>query len=220
MIPIKDDIPTHLFPLVTIGFIVLNILAFFYQVSLGKAEEQLLLTYGAIPFDLMHFTERDFSLPAIPISIVTSMFLHGNIIHLGGNMLYLWIFGNNIEDVMGHTRFVLFYLLCGSIAVYSHAGINAQSHIPMIGASGAVSGLLGAYMLLFPRARILTLVPLGFFMTTMRIPALIFLGFWFLLQILPALSAPGGIGGIAWFAHIGGFLAGLTLILFFKKRKG
>ncbi len=224
MIPLKDDNPTHSFPVITIGLIATNIVAFFYQVSLGPASDQLLFAYGAIPFNLMHTLESEAPIPAIAISLVTSMFLHGSLVHLGGNMLYLWIFGNNIEDVMGKARFVLFYLLCGIIAAYAHAGGYAQSRVPMIGASGAVSGILGAYLLLFPRARILTLVPLGFFMTTMRIPALFFLGGWFFLQVLPGfLMPPGttdGVGGIAWFAHIGGFLAGISLIYLFKKRRG
>jgi membrane associated rhomboid family serine protease len=138
--------------------------------------------------------------------------------HLGGNMLYLWIFGNNIEDVMGRTRFIIFYLLCGIIAIYAHAAVDPESQIPMVGASGAVSGILGAYLLLFPGARILTLVPLFIFVTTVRIPALVFLGGWFLFQILPGFFMPREQGGIAWFAHIGGFLAGMGLIFFFRKR--
>jgi membrane associated rhomboid family serine protease len=217
MIPLKDDLPTHSFPLITVGFILLNIAAFFYQVSLGPAADGLLFAYGAIPFNLMHIVESGVSVPTAATSLFTSMFLHGDIMHLGGNMLYLWIFGNNIEDIMGRSRFIVFYLICGVAAVYTHSWMEAQSRIPMIGASGAVSGILGAYLLQFPRARVLTLVPLGFFMTTIRIPALIMIGFWFAGQIANSLFVEQGAGGIAWFAHVGGFVAGLMLIPFFKK---
>ena len=220
MIPLKDDLPTRSFPLMTLGFIILNVLTFFYQVSLGDQTEQLLLAYGAIPFNLMHTLDAGVPVPAVATSLFTSMFLHGDFLHLGGNMLYLWIFGNNIEDTMGSMRFILFYLLCGVVAVYSHSWMMAQSRVPMIGASGAVSGILGGYFLLFPRARVLTLVPFGFFITTVRVPALIIIGFWFVAQVANSLFAGQAAGGIAWFAHIGGFIAGLVLICFFKKRKG
>ncbi len=219
MIPLKDDQPTHSFPFMTIGFIAANIVAFFYQVSLGPAEETLLLSYGAIPFNLMHTVESSVPIPMVAASLFTSMFLHGSLAHLGGNMLYLWIFGNNIEDVMGHARFIFFYLLCGVIAVYTHAGMIPDSRVPMIGASGAVSGILGAYLLLFPRARVLTLVPLGFFWTTTRIPALLLLGFWFIMQAASGFFTPRGGGGVAWFAHVGGFIAGMGLIYFFRQRR-
>jgi len=217
MIPLKDDLPTRIFPLVTIGFIILNIAAFFYQISLGQASERFVMAYGAIPYSMMHPFESNVALPAVATSIFTSMFLHGGILHLGGNMLYLWIFGNNIEDCMGHKRFILFYLVCGTIAVYTHSWVEAQSHVPMIGASGAVSGILGAYFILFPRARVLTLVPLGFYITTIRMPALILIGFWFGAQVVNSTFANPVEGGVAWFAHVGGFLAGLGLIYFFRK---
>ena len=217
MIPLKDDLPTRSFPLITIGFIILNAVAFFYQISLGSASERLVISYGAIPYNMMHLFESNVALPSVTLSIFTSMFLHGDILHLGGNMLYLWIFGNNIEDCMGHTRFILFYLVCGMIAVYTHSWMEAQSRIPMIGASGAVSGILGAYLFLFPRARVLTLVPLGFYVTTIRMPALILIGFWFGVQVVNSFLAESMTGGVAWFAHVGGFVAGLGLIYFFKK---
>jgi len=220
MIPLKDDLPTRIFPLITIGFIILNIAAFFYQISLGQASERLVMAYGAIPYSMMHPFESNLAIPTVAASIFTSMFLHGDIMHLGGNMLYLWIFGNNIEDSMGHIRFVLFYLICGIIAVYTHSFVDVQSRVPMIGASGAVSGILGAYLLLFPRARILTLVPLGFYITTIRMPALILIGLWFGMQAVNAVLAEQGGGGVAWFAHVGGFLAGLVLIFFFKTPRG
>jgi len=220
MIPLKDDQPTHSFPFMTIALIAANILVFYYQVSLGPAAEGFVFTYGAIPFNLMNTIESRVSVPMVAMSVFTSMFLHGGFLHLGGNMLYLWIFGNNIEDVMGKGRFIFFYLICGIVAVYSHASFEPQSRFPMIGASGAVSGVLGAYILLFPRARVLTLVPLGFFTQLMRIPAVVVLGFWFLVQIFNSLLTPPGAGGVAWFAHIGGFVAGMGLIFFFKKRRG
>jgi membrane associated rhomboid family serine protease len=140
--------------------------------------------------------------------------------HLAGNMLYLWIFGNNIEDALGHVRFVFFYLISGVVAAYSHAFIDPNSTLPMIGASGAVSGVLGAYLVLFPRARVLTLMPVGVVMQMVRVPALIVLGFWFVMQFLYgffSLGAPGG-GGVAWFAHIGGFLVGVVLIRLLVRR--
>jgi membrane associated rhomboid family serine protease len=220
MIPLKDNLPTHSFPFVTIALIAVNIAAFLYQVSLGAAGgEQLVLALGAIPFDLMQPFETTVPIPAVAASLFTSMFLHGGILHLGGNMLYLWIFGNNIEDVMGHTRFIFFYLLCGLIAVFTHASFEAMSRIPMIGASGAVSGVLGAYLLLFPRARILTLIWLGFFTRTFWIPAIFLLGFWFVGQLVNTLSVPRGTGGVAFLAHVGGFIAGMALIFFFRKRR-
>jgi membrane associated rhomboid family serine protease len=171
----------------------------------------------------MNTIESRVSVPNVAMSVVTSMFLHGGIFHLGGNMLYLWIFGNNIEDVMGGKRFIIFYLVCGVIAVYSHAWFQTQSQIPMIGASGAVSGVLGAYLLLFPNARVLTLIPLGIIMPIVHVPAVVVLGVWFAVQIFSSLSvslaAPLGAGGVAWFAHVGGFVAGMSLIFFFKNRR-
>jgi membrane associated rhomboid family serine protease len=147
------------------------------------------------------------------------MFLHGGFMHLIGNMLYLWIFGNNIEDAMGHLRFVLFYLVCGVAAAMSHALTDAGSVVPMIGASGAISGVLGAYLLLYPRAHVLVLIPLGFFMRLMYVPAGFVLGLWFLLQLISgSVSVGQGGGGVAWFAHVGGFLAGMILVGFFKHR--
>jgi membrane associated rhomboid family serine protease len=151
-------------------------------------------------------------------TLVTSMFLHGGVMHLAGNMLYLWIFGNNVEDAMGHARFVIFYLLCGVAAALAQALPNADSAIPMIGASGAISGVLGAYLLLFPRAHVLVLIPLGVFTRLIHLPAMFVLGFWFVLQLINSALAAGGQGGVAWGAHIGGFIAGMILIPLFKHR--
>jgi membrane associated rhomboid family serine protease len=152
------------------------------------------------------------------MTIFTSMFLHGGLVHMAGNMLYLWIFGNNVEDSMSRTRFIFFYFLCGAAAAYSHAAANAASIVPMIGASGAVSGVLGAYLMLYPRTRVLTLVIFGFFIRTIEVPAMFVLGFWFVLQFLNALISAGTGQGIAWYAHVGGFVAGIVLIGLFKRR--
>ena len=151
-------------------------------------------------------------------TLFTSMFLHGGFMHLAGNMLYLWIFGNNVEDSMGHVRFVIFYLLCGVAAALAQAWPNPDSTIPMIGASGAISGVLGAYLLLFPRARVLVLIPLGAFSRIVYVPAMFVLGFWFVLQLINTALSEGGQGGVAFGAHIGGFVAGMVLIPLFKHR--
>ena len=221
MIPLRDDNPTTIVPVMTVGLIALNVLVFFYQISLGPGEGELFVyQFGAIPSVIFGSQTLPSELVAIPasFSIFTSMFLHGGFMHLIGNMLYLWIFGNNIEDAMSHGRFVLFYLLTGVVASMSHFLTDVTSEIPTIGASGAISGVLGAYILLYPRARVLVLIPLGFFMRVMYIPAGFVLGFYFILQLFQGtLSLGEGGGGVAWFAHIGGFIAGLALVGLFKQ---
>ena len=221
MIPIKDNNPTKSFPFVTIILISINAVVFLYQLSLNNVSGKVFVfTYGAIPYELMNSINLPLT-PYIPntATVFTSMFLHGGLFHLGGNMLYLWIFGNNIEDSMGHIKFVVFYVICGIAAVFAHTVINPGSKIPMIGASGAIAGVLGAYILLFPRAKVSTLIFFGFFIRIIEIPALIMIGFWIVIQFLSgAMSAGVQGGGIAYFAHIGGFLAGFALIVFFKKR--
>ncbi len=195
---------------------------FLWQFS-HDTQSQQLITYGlgAIPITL--FGERQLA-PEITIvptymTIFTSMFLHGSWMHLIGNMLYLWIFGNNIEDAMGHIRYVIFYVVCGIVAVFAHALPNADSAIPMVGASGAISGVLGAYLLLHPHARVLILIPLGFFTQLIRLKAMWVLGAWFLMQLISsAMSGDGEGGGVAFGAHIGGFIAGMVLIPLFKYR--
>ncbi len=219
MIPLRDDNPTVSFPYVTISLIVLNIVIFFYEISLGQQFEPFLNTYGAKPLFILNMTSPPPGYPAPYLTIFSSMFLHGGFFHVAGNMLYLWIFGNNIEDSMGHSRFIVFYLISGITAVYIFAFMNPGSTIPMVGASGAVSGVLGAYLVLFPRAKVLTLVPLGFYMQVIKVPAVFVLGFWIVLQILNGMVSRGRVGGVAWFAHIGGFLAGVVLVGLFKKRK-
>jgi membrane associated rhomboid family serine protease len=217
VIPLKDSNPTDRFPLITVAFMILNILVFLYQVSLGDdAIEAFVGAFSLVPARLFHASSLLPGPVPVGITIVTSQFLHGGLLHLVGNMLYLWIFGNNVEDAMGRCRFIVFYLLCGVMASMAHALMNAQSNIPMIGASGAISGILGAYVLLYPKARVLTLFTLGFFVRMIEVPAIMVLGFWFVFQFLNALVAQGA-GGVAWYAHIGGFLAGSVLIIVFKR---
>ncbi|MEK6683305.1 MAG: rhomboid family intramembrane serine protease [Nitrospirota bacterium] len=222
MIPLRDDNPVQTTPVVTVGIIVAATLVFFYQLSLGpQAGQRFVYQFGAIPAVLFGQESLPLEVAAVPasFSLITSMFLHGGFMHLIGNMLYLWIFGNNIEDAVGHARFIGFYLLCGVVAAMSHALVDPGSPAPMIGASGAISGVLGAYLLLYPRAHVLVLIPLGFFTRLMHIPAGFVLGFWFVLQLISGTATVGGGGGgVAWFAHIGGFLAGMVLIGLFKRR--
>jgi membrane associated rhomboid family serine protease len=221
MIPLKDDNPTSSAPILTVALIALNTLVFFYQLTLGPREGQLLVyQYGAIPATVFGLKSLPPDIAAVPpvFSLFTSMFLHGGWLHLIGNMWYLWIFGDNIEDAFGRVRFVLFYLLTGLIAALCHALISINSVIPTIGASGAISGVLGAYLIIYPRARVLVLIPLGFFTRLMYIPAMFVLGFWFLLQILNGGITSASGGGVAWWAHIGGFVSGMLLVGVFKKR--
>ena len=220
MIPLRDDNPTEIRPYVTIGFIVACVLVFLNQVSLpDRYLEAFIYQYGAIPAVVFGHADLPNELIAVPPlgTLFTSMFLHGGWMHLIGNMMYLWIFGNNIEDVMGHVKFIIFYVICGILAALSHAIIDTNSIVPMVGASGAISGVLGAYLLLYPRAQVLVLIPLGFFTTWQYIPAWIVLGFWFIMQLLSGgMSIGSEGGGVAFFAHIGGFIAGMALIGFFK----
>lgn len=219
MIPLHDDNPTQITPYLTITLIVLCVLIFFWQLSLGPAQEQAIFSLGVIPAVLFDIKELPPNIATVPatLTIFTSMFLHGGWMHLIGNMLYLWIFGNNVEDVMGHGRFIAFYLLCGIAAVFAQALPDTHSEIPMIGASGAISGVLGAYLLLYPHARILVAIPLGFILHTVRLPAGVVLGFWFILQLFNSVLSDGQ-GGVAFGAHIGGFLMGMALIPFFKRK--
>jgi membrane associated rhomboid family serine protease len=238
MIPLKDDVPSRALPFVTVGLIGLNVLAFLYQMSLGidsrgpdaGAAEAFVSEFGVIPCrltqscpDTLLRAADDFPHPWV--TVFTSMFMHGGLLHVGGNMLYLWIFGDNVEDSLGHGRFLLFYLLSGVAAATAQTITSPTSTIPMIGASGAVSGVLGAYLLLFPYATILTLMIFGFFIRSVRIPAVIVLGFWIVLQLIngwltvsASAMGRGESGGVAWFAHIGGFLAGMLLLLLFRPR--
>ena len=220
MFPLHDDNPTEIFPAITIGLIGACIIVFAYQISLsGQASELIVYRLGVIPAVLFGRAEVSPAMNALPAeaTVFSSMFLHGGWLHLIGNMLYLWIFGNNVEDAMGHVRFVTFYLVCGIIAVFSHALIEPSSQIPMIGASGAISGVLGAYALIYPHAKVLVILPIGFYLQLLRLPAYWVLGAWFAIQIISSLMTPAGQPGVAWFAHIGGFVAGLVLVILFKR---
>ena len=220
MIPLRDDNPTILTPVITVGLIALCTLSFFWQLSLGVHAEAMIQSLGVVPAVLFGKQSMPAGLAPMPatLTIVTSMFLHGGWMHLIGNMLYLWIFGNNVEDSMGHGRFLAFYLVCGAVAVLAQALPAPDSTIPMIGASGAISGVLGAYLLLYPHARVLVLIPLGFFSRLIYLPAMVVLGFWFLLQLLSTLLADPSQPGVAFGAHAGGFVAGMLLIPLFKRR--
>lgn len=219
MFPLKDENPIYSTPVLTIALIVVCSVIFMLQAGAGAAgEQEIAYKFGLIPSVLLgenHLPpELAISIPAL--TLLTSMFLHGGWMHLGSNMLFLWIFGNNIEDVLGHVRFIIFYVLSGVAAGFAQMLVDTSSAVPMIGASGAIAGILAAYMLLFPRAKVVTLVWLGFFVTTVRISAVWFLGIWLAMQWLNALGGPEGGGGVAWWAHLGGFGAGLLLILVLK----
>ncbi len=225
VIPLHDDNPTTTRPYVTVGIMIACVIIYVWQHLLLSDPEatRALLSYGLIPAVLSGRAELPPSLDVIPAwaTVLTSMFMHGGIWHLAGNMLYLWIFGNNIEDAMGHVKFLVFYLLCGLAAVLAQVLPNPGSEVPMVGASGAISGVLGAYMLLYPRARVLLGLPLGFVLVQLgRFPAIWVLAVWVLLQLGMAALGPraDGEGGIAFGAHIGGFIAGLALVSFFKHR--
>jgi rhomboid family protein len=219
LVPYKDDNPVGTVPFVTYLIIGANIAVFILQFVSGENARGIVYAYGAIPRNILSFNSDQAISPAL--TVFTSMFMHGGLVHLGGNMLYLWIFGNNIEDVLGHLRFFIFYLFSGVVSAYSYALTAPSSTIPMIGASGAISGVLGAYILLFPQARVHTIVFLGFFIQSIRIPALIVIGFWAIIQFVSGLLAHTGPdqGGIAWFAHIGGFVAGLLTIKLWLPRR-
>jgi len=216
VIPYKDDNPSRRFPYVTISIIALNVVVFIWSAFVGL--DRVAFAFGAVPHALMTLSTNQ---PINPLlTVLTSMFLHGGLLHIGGNMLYLWIFGDNIEDQMGPVRFIFFYLACGFVAAYSNAIVSPASMTPMIGASGAIAGVLGAYLLLFPRTGVYTIVFLGFFVQVVKLPALIVIGFWAIIQLVSGLLSAGQPGGgVAWFAHVGGFAFGvLTVKLLMKDR--
>ena len=226
MFPLKDDLPTRITPFVTVGLIAANVLAYLYQLSLetggtreaARAAEAFVMEFGLVPCRLTGACPTAADLPSPVFTIFTSMFLHGGLFHIAGNMLYLWIFGNNVEETLGHGRFLGFYLGSGVAAAATQTLAGPGSPVPMIGASGAVSGVLGAYIVLFPHARVLTLIIFGFFWRLVRIPAVFVLGFWMVVQILNGLGSLGAGGGVAWFAHIGGFFAGMGLLPLLRPR--
>jgi membrane associated rhomboid family serine protease len=211
MIPLRDVIPSRTFPLFTIAFIVLNSVAFVFEQSLSPtALENFIRTYGVVPARLEG------------VAVLTSMFLHGGWLHFLGNMLYLWIFGDNVEDRLGHGRFVVFYLMCGAAAAVAHVWMNPNSTIPTIGASGAIAGVMGAYFVLYPNSRVLALVPLIVIWEIIEVPAILFLGLWFLMQFFQgvgSMAAKAGIetGGVAFWAHIAGFVVGMAGVFVLRK---
>jgi membrane associated rhomboid family serine protease len=218
MIPLKDNVPTKTIPIITASLIVVNIFVFLWQRLLlaGIPGEAIYGTYGLVPGEfLIAATSRWDLLPFNALTVFTSMFLHAGVFHLAGNMLYLWIFGNNVEDAVGHGRFVLFYLLSGVIAAAFQFFYDPTAKIPMVGASGAVSGVLGAYLVLYPYARISTLIFIVIFIKIIRLPAILLLSIWFFLQVFFSQGE-----GVAWYAHIGGFIFGaLTIRLFARKAR-
>ena len=222
LIPFRDVNPSRRTPIVNYILIALNVMAFIYELSLGSYRLPIFFRiYGIIPFEYTHHV--DIPPPsAIPMNLFTAMFLHGGFAHILGNMWFLWIFGDNVEDAMGHFRYLLFYLLTGLIASFTHIIFSPNSTVPMIGASGAISGVLGAYFVLYPGARIIALVPLWFMFTTVILPAYLYLGLWIIIQLifgLGSIGAHGAAGGVAWFAHIGGFIAGALLVPIFAVRR-
>ena len=211
MIPLRDIIPSRTTPYVTISLISLNVLVFLYELSIGRAVDAFTLYFGLVPAAFSWVT------------VFTSMFLHGGILHVAGNMLYLWIFGDNVEDRMGHGRFLVFYLLCGVAAALAQTITAPDSVVPMVGASGAIAGVMGAYFVLYPKSRIVTLIPLFFFFQVIEVPAILFLGIWFLMQFVNGVgsivtTAGGGpAGGVAFWAHVAGFVAGLSGVVVFRR---
>lgn len=223
MFPLWDEMPTRRMPFFTITLIILNGLVYYYQSFIVTESISFVYAFGLIPFELSQGIDLAPAGPSpIYLTVLSSMFMHGSFIHLFGNMLYLWIFGNNVEDYLGNLGFILFYLLSGIFAALTQILISPYSKVPMIGASGAVAGVLGAYFILFPKSRITTLILFGFFIRLIKMPALFVLGLWIVFQLfygLSNLSLQGADSGVAWFAHIGGFLSGIILIRLFKPRR-
>ena len=219
MIPLRDRNPSGTFPLVTVAIIAACTVVFFYELT-APSLNQLFATYALVPARVTLGIENGSPLGALT-PFLTSMFLHGGWLHLIGNMWYLWIFGDNVEDTLGPVRYILFYFLCGIAAGVTHVLVSPGSAVPTVGASGAIAGVLGGYASLFPRARIVTLIPIVFYFSIVELPALVVLALWFVIQGLSGfltLGAPGA-GGVAWGAHVGGFLAGLVLVRIMKPRK-
>ncbi|OPX29305.1 MAG: rhomboid family intramembrane serine protease [Candidatus Omnitrophica bacterium 4484_171] len=218
MIPLRDNIAHRRFPVVTVSLIIVNTLVFLHEVSLGRYIQDFIYLYGFTPKYV--FSQA----PIMPkfMPFFTSMFLHAGWLHLIGNMWFLWIFADNVEDVLGHFNFLIFYIACGLAASFAHFIMNINSVVPAVGASGAIAGILGAYIVMFPRARVLTLVPVFIFLEVIEIPAFVFLGIWFIYQFFLGMMSVGSYGaGVAFWAHIGGFIAGILFLrLFFTNRSG
>ena len=211
MIPLRDVIPSRTTPYITVAIIALNVLVFSYEFSLGDAANRFVLAYGLIPAAFSWAT------------VLTSMFVHGGLLHVAGNMWFLWIFGDNVEDRFGHGRYVVFYLLCGTAAALAQTAMSPDSIVPMVGASGAIAGVMGAYFVMYPHSRIVTLVPLGFFTQIIEVPAIFFLGFWFLIQFVSGVGSVATAathtptGGVAFWAHVAGFVMGLAGVPLFRR---
>ncbi len=223
MFPLKDNIPAKHFPVVNLTLIVLNIIAFGYQLSLGDRMPYFIVDYGFIPARFIALQSENWLDVSRFIPVFTSMFLHGNLIHIFSNIWMLWIFGDNVEDSMGHVKYVIFYILCGIASIFVQTMFSPESRIPMVGASGAISGVLGAYFILYPRAKIVTFIPVFILFYLIEVPAFFFLGFWIFLQFMQGsvewlASRSNDGGGVAWWAHVGGFGAGFLLVHFFRKR--
>ena len=220
MIPLKDKNPSYSFPIINYLLIAANAAVFFYELSLGPALDESFIRYGLVPSRYFQMV----SLHAHPITryvpFITSMFIHGGWLHIIGNMWFLFIFGDNVEDRLGHGKYFLFYLISGLAAAALQVSLSAGSSIPTIGASGAISGVLGAYLILFPKAKIVTLIPIFFIFDIIDISAILFIGFWFFLQFFSGIVSvgTGASGGIAWWAHVGGFMAGMVMVPFFKRK--
>lgn len=212
MIPLRDTQPSNTRPLITLLIIAVNVLVFMYEVSMEPVYLNYFIDrYGVVP-DRFQYAD-----------LLSSMFIHGGWLHLIGNMWFLWIYGDNVEDVLGHGKFVLFYLLCGIVAGLLHTFLNPYSRVPTVGASGAIAGVMGAYLVKFPHSRILTLVPIVVFLTTIEIPAVLMLAYWFVIQLFSGIGSVGysnvSRGGVAWFAHVGGFVAGAILVYLMGTRE-
>jgi len=224
MIPLRDNVPRTTWPWGTVSLIVVNCMIFIREITLHPAQLDLLMgTYALIPARSVGFwTGLPVSASQAIFPLFTSMFLHGGWMHLIGNMWFLWIFGDNVEDRVGHLRFLALYVCGGLAGALAHILSSSQSTVPTVGASGAIAAVMGAYLISFPRARVLTLVPIFFFLTTVEIPAIFILLYWLLLQFLSGAASLGQMdqGGVAWFAHIGGFLAGVPLMLLLRQRSG
>ena len=229
MIPIRDDTPRYSTPYMTYFIIALNAVVFLFELSVGAQSHRelngLIYQFGVVPrhFERALAGPSPFSLPGLSLSILTSMFLHGGWLHIIGNMWFLWIFGDNIEDYLGHFMYLLFYLVSGFAAAITHILLNPASNVPTVGASGAIAGVMGAYFVLYPRARVLTLVPLIVFFTFWWLPAWVMLGYWFVVQFLmgtaTSIAESQSTGGVAVWAHVGGFVAGIVLIKLLPERR-
>ena len=220
MIPLRDRNPSRTVPYVNYAIIALNVLVFFFELALGPHIEAFIYQFGVVPTRVVGMVRAYEFSPAEFISFLSSMFLHGGWLHLLGNMLFLYVFGDNIEDRLGHVRYAFFYVLSGIAAAMTQVAFAAGSQVPMVGASGAIAGVLGAYIVLYPTAKVLTLIPIFFFFQLVELPAFLFLGLWFLLQFISGFMSLGvgaDAGGVAWWAHIGGFLCGITLLPFLKR---